>query len=173
MGGTWVATSWAAHLGEEKPWGRCWASCRYEVVPVRTGILAGCEGRSSSPPVSGEVVRGRGVNKRLFYVFLTHTASLAGAQARAGAGAACVIAETWLKSPFFPPKLNQKQPSSLLTQVTASPCPWCCLFNQSFHRIASPAKPLPPLSPSCWQVRYRLPEPIFGTLWFASSAIFR
>lgn len=61
------------------------------------------------------------MNKRLFYVFLTHTASLAGAQARAGAGAACVIAETWLKSPFFPPKLNKKQPSSLLTQVQLLP----------------------------------------------------
>lgn len=80
MGGTWVVTSWATHLGKEEPWGVLGprALWKYEVVPVCTGLFAGCKGSSSLPPVAGEV---EGRTMGLLDVFLRHAAPLAGAQA--------------------------------------------------------------------------------------------
>lgn len=63
------------------------------------------------------------------------------------------------KKPVFSTQAQPRVAQLLADTGTASLCAWCCLFTTVFPLRCFP---LPLLSPSCWQVRYGLPEPLFG-----------
>lgn len=85
---------------------------------------------------------GRGVNKWLLNVPLTRTASLVGTKVWADVGAACVIPESWLKSPLSPPRLNPAprwggHSLALHLVLSLAPCS-CCAASPAELGSAEP-----------------------------------